>query len=333
MNDDAEGWTASDDSAGSEVPRPDDAGPTADPDDELFAVVDSDVLDALVDVHARGLDDVLVFVDEGHGVVARNSGGENCYWVQTEIDADDFDVFRAVDVTTSLDVTALAAGLDRAGPGERVSLHYDDAAGLRLGVGRDRHPVAGDDPELSEELRERDAFSAVTGDARPEVDFRVDAGRFQAVVRAGTDHSHLRVESDVADGTVAFELVGHPDDDRGSIEFDVPDGDLVQAPADTGWGDDDHEGVADMMASTDEEFDEDTVETAVDIFEDGGEEGATSYLCTESLAPALSPMRGAVRVLHSDGRPSTRFTYSRADGVVTVKALVSHRLDEVEGLP
>lgn len=330
--DSSEGGTAVD-AAGTGDARPADAGPSADPGDEFFAVLDSDTLRAFVDVHSRGLDDLLVFVEPGHGLVARNRGGENCYWAQTEVDADDFAVFRATDVTTSVSVPALAAGLDRARPDERLSLHYGDAEGFRLGVGDDRHPIDGDDPELSEELRARDAFSTVTGDARPEIRFEIDAARFQAFAGPETAHTHVRVHSDTTDGSVSFALVGHPDGES-DMAFEVPAEDLLSPPAETGWGDDEHDGMADMMASSDEELDvtDESVQEVIEIFEDTPE-SATSYLCTESVDPAMSPMRGPVQVLHSDGKPSTRFTYSRADGTVTVKALVSHRLDEVEGLP
>lgn len=333
-----------------EGPIPDEESPAANPTDDCVAVVAVHRLRALIDVHRRGHPDVLVFFDPGHGLIARNRGVGNCYWVQTELAAAAFERFRVVETRASLDVTALRKVLDRhddgdpnpedagsdmypdGGTGGHVTLLYSDAEGFRVGIDGDRHSVGGDEPKLSEELRERDAFEqlVVTGDARPEVRFEIDAERFGAVAGVDSGHTHLRIDSDTTDKTVTFSLVGHPD---GAVplafEFDADD--LRVPPLDTGWGTE-YERLGDLLRSSREEIVGEAIFKIVGVL-GNTPDTATSYLCTESIVPATTPMRGPVQVLHSDGKPTTRFTYTRADGTVSVKTAVSHRLDEVEGLP
>ncbi|WP_132061015.1 hypothetical protein [Halorussus amylolyticus] len=271
----------------------DDFGPTAAPSDEFFAVVDREVLAALADVFSHVGPNALLFVEASEGLKARGMS-KHCYWPYVDIPVDSFQVFQTEGVKLGLDTDALASALDTTDPGERVALHYSPTAGFELDTGRERFDIDGERPPFDDSDDQRESILETYWTYK-HVDFVIPSGRLEALVNLIRPHQHVLIESDLDTECVTFTFVDAPDD-RPQLEFEATPDDLVESPFLPHW----NNSIA-----------------------------PESKICTESLAPAIEPMRGPVTVHHNGmfGVP-TMFEYTRANGRVSVVASIMHKIGE-----
>lgn len=290
--------------------------PTAAPSDEFFAVVDREVLAALADVFSHVEPNALLFVETGEGLKARGLS-KHCYWPYVDIPVDSFQVFQTKDVVLGLDTDALASALDTTSPGERVALHYSPTAGFELDTGRDRFEIDGERPPFDDPDDKRESILE-TYRTYKHVDFVIPSGRLEALVGLVRPHQHVLIESDLDSERVAFTFVDAPDDNP-QMEFEAAPDDLVEPPTLVNW-------------NTDWQLDQDLETSLKGLFDSEMDSAPESKICTQSLDPAIEPMRGPVTVHHNGmfGYP-TMFEYTRANGRVSIVASITHRIDGDRG--
>jgi len=257
-----------------------------DADDELFVVVDTRLLEAILSVFDPIDSNALICAESGDGVHLKTRT-ENCHYLETHIGTTQLHHFRPDDVNRKIEIAALERVLSRT-PADRVAFHASTSEELLVCDGIDEYDVSAAATPLDDD---HNSIMEV-GKIANKIECTLESSRFLALIDANSTHDHVRIAADTAAERLE---VGVYDSTEGVSNqvLSVSGSAFLESPA--------------VSLGT-------------------GDAAIEQLVCAEAIDEAMPPMRGPVTLGFASGPESgVNFEYERADGAVTVWALLGKR--------